>query len=521
MDSLNTFPAHPNDQLSKELRDRLLAYPNVTDAGIGLRMKNGGFTSERVIVVYVTKKIPANELPEAALLPKKLEGLPIDVQEELDPSQIILDQGEGLDLTRIRPLRSGITISTSSASDRGGTLGCFAARNGDQKKVLVSNYHVLFRNRGMPGMDDGENKVYQPLEGEHNQIAVVPEGTGSIGGPLDCAVAVLGEEGSCMCCTHTIPHENKTGSTQLVGVASAQVDQKVFKTGAKTGPTVGKVVNVSKAIDGAVDYSDYFLPAGDSFTFTNLIMIVFWDEAADDFDPTQPFTEGGDSGAIVYNESNEIIGLHFSSHFNPATGRHFSFACHIELVETGLGVTIPGTRNLAGITPGPLPPALAALDDPAAASDIIITSTPVSGQSDLQRWWQQVEPQVSRIETGDSFLALVRLHGYEIMRLVNHNREAVMTWQRGKGPAFIAAIARSIRHEDYQIPRVIEGMSAADLASKMAAVLMKHGSAELKEATQIYLPWFLQMIDKLESARDLVSVIVEIDSAQALHISGG
>jgi hypothetical protein len=501
-------------------QDWFYHFSNVTDAGIGLKMKNGAFRQQRAIVVYVSRKIPTSELPANALLPREIEGVPVDVQEELDPGYFLLSQGENLDLTRARPLRSGLTISTSAASDRGGTLGCFATRNSDEKKVLLSNYHVLFRNRAMPDPDDGKNRVYQPVEGEHNQIAVVADDSGHIGGALDCALAVLGEEGSCICCKHTIPHENKVGTTPLVGVASAQVGEKVFKMGAKSGHTVGKVVSVDKDINGPVDYSDYWLPAGDSFTFSNLIMIVFWDEAADDFDPTQSFGQGGDSGSVVYNENNEIIGLYFGSHFNPATGRHFAFACHIDLVETALGVTVPGTRNISAAPPGP---ALAALDDPVSGDNIVVTAAPGSDQVDahLAAWWQEVEPQLLQLESGRKALSLIRLHGYEIMRLINHRREVTVTWQRGKGPAFVAAAARSARHDDYCIPREIDGATATALAASMASVLVKHGSEELREAVQTNLPWFLALMTRLQashqaSARHLPAIMAEIDAKRDL-----
>lgn len=520
MKSLEFSPPFPAHAIDDELRVRLLAYPNVTDVSIGLRMKAGVFTSEQVIVVFVSRKIPVDRLPKEALLPNEVAGLPIDVQTELDPSLLTISEGTSPDRTRTRPLQPGLAIATSSAPDALGSLGCFATRNSDQKKVLVSNYHILFRNRDLV-VEESENRVYQPLVERHNQIATVPEGTGSVGGSLDCAFAILNEEGSCCCCTSTIPHENKVGDTRLVGVATAQVDQKVFKTGARTGSTVGKVVNVDKDISGSVDYSEFFLPAGDTFNFSNLIRVVFWDEENEEIDLSRPFTQGGDSGSIIYNENNEIIGLHFLSYFDPDTDRHFSFACHVELVENSLGLTIPGTRNYTSAAPGALPPSLAAIDDPATSDNVLIAGTSDPGQADLHHWWQQIEPQLSRIESGKKALALFKLHSYEIMRLINHTREVTVTWHRGKGPSFVAAIARSIRHEDYQIPRAIDGVSATDLTSRMAFVLKKYGSAELQEAIETYLPLFLQVVEELESARELVPMIAEIDALQATQFSIG
>ncbi len=500
-------PRSLEDYLDAATSTWLQSFPNVTDKGIGLRMKNGSFTSEWALVIYVKQKLPESQLTKEAVLPKEIAGLPVDVQEELNAAYFTSSAGDGLDLTKVRPLSCGITISTSSASDHAGTLGCFATRNSDKKPVLVSNYHVLFRNKGLPGINEGDNKVYQPLEGSDNQVATVPNGTGSIGGAVDCAFGVLVEEGSCFCCKHVIPHANKVGNSPLVGIANAQMGQKVFKLGAKTGPTVGKVVNINKSINGAVDYSEYSLPAGDSFSFSNLIMVVYWDEAANDFDPTKSFAEAGDSGSVIYNEAHEIVGLHFGSHYNPTTNRHFSMASHIDLVETALGVTVPGTRNLVAVVPTPPTGELASLDDPLPSDDIALAGADMPDQMVLERWWRQAFARLSATVEGQRFLALAERHSYEIMHLVNHRREVTVTWHRQHGPSFIAAMGRSVKVPTYQIPTEIAGVSRQQLLMRMAAVLTEQGSPQLKAFIAHYSPLLLQHLDHFNRADDLVEAI--------------
>ena len=61
--------------------DRLLAYPNVVGTGIGLRERQDKTTDELCLVVMVSKKLPAENLPASGILPRELDGVGIDVIE--------------------------------------------------------------------------------------------------------------------------------------------------------------------------------------------------------------------------------------------------------------------------------------------------------------------------------------------------------------------------------------------------------------------------------------------------------
>ena len=60
----------------------LLGKPNVVAVGVGFRTQGGqSSTSEVCIIVSVTRKIPAADLKHHEVLPRALEGVPIDVIE--------------------------------------------------------------------------------------------------------------------------------------------------------------------------------------------------------------------------------------------------------------------------------------------------------------------------------------------------------------------------------------------------------------------------------------------------------
>ncbi len=68
-------------QVKRRHEDALLGYPGVVSVGIGQRQRAGAQEEQVCIVVCVAHKRPSQELPPGALLPRQVEGVPIDVQE--------------------------------------------------------------------------------------------------------------------------------------------------------------------------------------------------------------------------------------------------------------------------------------------------------------------------------------------------------------------------------------------------------------------------------------------------------
>jgi hypothetical protein len=61
--------------------EELMAQPGVIGVGVGFRDQGGAQSTEVAIVVLVEKKRPASELALDQLLPRELEGVPVDVLE--------------------------------------------------------------------------------------------------------------------------------------------------------------------------------------------------------------------------------------------------------------------------------------------------------------------------------------------------------------------------------------------------------------------------------------------------------
>jgi hypothetical protein len=58
----------------------LMRKANVVGVGIGLRQRQGEPAGEPVIVVSVTHKVPLRQLAPDDVIPRELEGVPVDVQ---------------------------------------------------------------------------------------------------------------------------------------------------------------------------------------------------------------------------------------------------------------------------------------------------------------------------------------------------------------------------------------------------------------------------------------------------------
>ncbi len=68
-------------QVLRRHEGELLGRANVIGVGVGLRQVGGQPTDEVAIVVLVRNKRPQTALAPEDLLPRDLEGVPVDVQE--------------------------------------------------------------------------------------------------------------------------------------------------------------------------------------------------------------------------------------------------------------------------------------------------------------------------------------------------------------------------------------------------------------------------------------------------------
>ena len=275
--------------------------PNVTAIGLGGRERDGRPTGEIVIKVFVSQKKPPHDIPPGEMIPAHFEGVPTDVVEmgppvpHLDPVPGSVVPGGAMEMGRTDPLQGGIILGVEPETN--GTLGCFLRDKEDSTAVYaLTNGHVV---------DDNERRISLS-----RRILRADSDTG-FGGPVgyvtaardkdpfDCAIIRL-EAG-----LNWLPSIKEIGfvaGTYEVTLADSVTQlYKVRKRGARTRLTGGILIAVG------VETKDF--PSAKSLDF-----VVRPNPPASPHENDQScFSFPGDSGSVIVNDDNEVIGLLWGS----------------------------------------------------------------------------------------------------------------------------------------------------------------------------------------------------------------
>ncbi len=410
------------EALIESVGPRLLALPGVVTLGVGFKISNDQMSEDIVLRVGVEHKRPVTELQPDEVIPDQIDGIPTDVFESRP------GVSTSADTSRYRPLVGGIQINNGAGGT--GTLGCFAKRNTGNDWVGLSNRHVMYAGYEF----DATIEIAQPGFScccccRSGKIGTVLLGVGATGGPADAAICSLEAD-----IEH---HQEVMDIGGITGTATAIVGDKVRKRGRTTHLTTGVISMMGISF------------ISDTGTFTNTMIITP--------DAAHPrFCDFGDSGSVVINEGNAVVGLIFAKSSNDKdAGAH-----PIAAVESALDITIAAQLSTRGTMPS-------VVQMPPPGSDGVIRR---------RDWEGMLWGELDRDGTSRKIAA----HWNEVWALIQHNREVGLRWQRGQGPAFTAAFERTTRVTSYRVPDEIEGVSFTQLLLSMAAALERHGSEALR-----------------------------------------
>jgi len=474
------------DAIYEEAREAFMNIPNVIGVGFGYKEKDNKRTDELSIIVYVSEKKPLAELNPDERIPSEFRSVKTDVVVTFIDTPLECEDKNYYD-----PLVCGITISQELTNT--GTLGCFATINGDTSRdnfVMLSNQHVL----------DGlkNDKIYQPLYtagsfdetktrtdgeiGKINNIGIrtnfafrYPEDASDVaeGYYIDCATARVNTSISSCCgtnCGVKFKVEIK-GAIPIAGVKRlipSDIDGPnpyiVRKIGRRTGLTRGKVIVVNAA-HGPQNDRKY-----------NTILIEPLDNNCEGL---RKFADHGDSGSVIINEQNEIIGLLYATPNVPAESQFFGLglASHIHPVIKYLNITILQTPVAGG----------------GGRSDIDRNTGAVI-QAEPGSMLDKYKKEFIKSPSDKEMFEIIERHSAEVIRLVNHNREVKVMWHRHRGPAFVAAFIKHITEANYELPLKINGSSFDTMLEKMRVVLIKYGSTSLETDIDKYAKQIVQKI---------------------------
>lgn len=273
----------PSDALeaSIALRNRLNAREaGKYTTGVGLKQTGGEFTTQIALFVHVPRKLPPEDVPEGELVPPEFGGFVTDV---VEARPTLID-----DSARYDPLHGGIEISREQLAQdgifapRSGTLGALVTSrvNGGDTQPLTCAHVVKQTDIHVyqPGMTDTS-----PTTDIVGTVAALRNEFDPLF--LDCAVIDLdGSRGG-----EAVIED--IGAVRGAVVDLPAIGEVVKKRGKRTLRTDGFVVRL---------ISSQYVPAYDQMELSGAVPSVTL------------FAGGGDSGSVVLNSGDEVIGLLFA-----------------------------------------------------------------------------------------------------------------------------------------------------------------------------------------------------------------
>ena len=284
----------------------------VQGLGIGDKLTHGEPTGELALRVYVEKKKPRakvdNPVPKVVVVP----GVGERITDVIELGRIVPE----LFTERVRPAMPGSGLGHTAVTV--GTFGCLVRKKGDANGVYVlSNSHVL-ANEGIALPGDG---IVQPgaLDGgsfEGDSIARLTEFVpfefteSSFPNLVDAAIA-------------RVRRRNWVGpKLRILDIAPAGVSRTVRrgmhirKVGRTTDFTTGVIADVHLRLA-----LNYHRPTG-----TGRGRVGFRDQVL-----CTRYSAAGDSGSVILNSNDKIVGLHFAG---ATSGSVFNRITHVlELLD--------------------------------------------------------------------------------------------------------------------------------------------------------------------------------------------
>ncbi|MFP4366477.1 MAG: hypothetical protein ACLFQA_05225 [Bacteroidales bacterium] len=305
-------------ELLPAINRELFKKPNIIATGIGFKKVKGTKTGQLCIIASVETKVAASALKHSELIPSNIEGIPTDVS-PVGPIHI-LQSPTG----RFRPAPGGVSIGHYNIT--AGTLGCLVKR-GDKIHILSNNHVLANSNQAVtgdrilqPGPHDGGNvsddtiaklsgfipirfenessncRISKSLTGLYNffarlsgsNVRLHSTGIRQNGNLVDCAIAEPVNEND------VINEILQTGN--ISGIAEGLLGMDIKKSGRTTGFTQGIIEQTDVTV--RVNFG-----AGKTALFIDQLM-------------AGGMSQGGDSGSVVLNKDNEVVGLLFAGSTN-------------------------------------------------------------------------------------------------------------------------------------------------------------------------------------------------------------
>jgi hypothetical protein len=458
-------------EIKEATEKQLLKIPGVTGVAIGQKEKNGVRTGEISILVLVEKKKQETEIPENQLIPAVINGVKTDV----------IETG----VIRLHANKGGTALESDHSSGVG-TLGSFAfTQETTPRAVLLTNQHVVM---------DGTNTT--PLNGEVGpQICSICSPCCSkvlgnvfkivLNPDVDGAIALL-KPG-----TQIVPEVESIGVISSTHpITQAESDSGTFSVKLYSRKQ-NKVINgtvKSIHLGGSIKQHDGTLHRN----YQNQILI----------NSPDMFGDFGDSGSVVLDNSNRIVGLFFGGN-DPGT---IAFACPIAQVESQLQIHIATGTAPGQVFTVPASPSNTTSGEPIDMAPLIAAGAVVSPRSEKLN---EAYKKVLSTKKGREYDKLYHVHMDEVRQLINTNKRVATVWHRNQGPAFLVHFSNSIMDEKYILPEQVKLVYLTNLLDNMATILTQYGSIGLKQGIAEHIQNILLYANECNTADKLISRLIK------------
>jgi hypothetical protein len=119
------------------------------------------------------------------------------------------------------------------------------------------------------------------------------------------------------------------------------------------------------------------------------------------------------------------------------------------------------------------------------------------------------EKELNATAKGREILNIAMQHVEEINRLINHNREVMVTWKRNKGPEFFMQFMGSGFDQLAVVTKEMDGISLRSLIRRMVVVLQDNGSRDLVTAIDQHLLLVLEYTTTCHSLHQIFQKLRE------------
>ena len=276
--------------------------------GLGAKDRKGKIIDEWAFRFYVNKKRPLKDIPKDEQIPDRIFGIQTDVISHFEKASLVCETSVlSVDTKNYHDdgIRGGISIRNDHFDNDQpsgyGTLGILARRKTDNALVGLTCSHVV--NAASESPTTLNTKVGHPKYWisccccPHGYIGDVAKATST--NDLDCAIIDIHDD--------LLEKITSNGTENLVegiagnisGAAAIICFETLRKRGRATGLTTGKVSDVAYG--------------------TNQMLIE-----RTDGNPGDPFACHGDSGAVIVNSGNQVVGLLVAAQ----PGGHEKGHCH-------------------------------------------------------------------------------------------------------------------------------------------------------------------------------------------------